>query len=154
MGFHIHGHSSHYPSEKASSLYSCICPPSYHRRRVAKSSLSELVAATALGTESAIAGVPGMTPTIQSQVMDALVDARVKSCSWVCYAMIAVNLAGVLAAFYLRDYDHLFTSHVPRQIYARGEGIMHIKEARDVDNEAAQEVDDATREAHLVSKKA
>lgn len=118
-----------------------------------KSSSSELVATAALGTESAIAGIPGITPTIQSQVLDALVDARVKSYSWVYYSMIAVNLAGVLAAFYLRDYDHLFTAHVPRQISARGEGITHIKEAVEVDNEAAREVDDATREAHLVSKK-
>lgn len=119
-----------------------------------QSSLSDLVAAAALGTENAIAGVPGMTPTIQTKVMDALVDAGVKSYSWVYYAMIAVNFAGVLAAVYLRDYDHLFTTHVPRQIYARGEGITHIKEAGRVDSEAAREVDDDTREAHPVSEKA
>lgn len=138
---------------KLSQYIAAFVPSAAIAAGLPKSSLNDLVAAAALGTESAIAGVPGMTPTVQSQVMDALVDARVKSYSYVYYAMIAVNLAGVLAAFDLRDYDHLFTTHVPRQIYAKGEGIVHIKEAGEVDSEAAPGVGDAPREAHLVSEK-
>lgn len=87
-----------------------------------QSSLADLLAAAATGTESAFNAVPGMTSKILETAMSALVDARVVAYSYIYYASIPVNFIGVAAALCLRDYDHLLNSHVPRQIYKHGQG--------------------------------
>lgn len=87
-----------------------------------KSSLVDLLQATATATAKAFQAVPGMTPEIQNAVIDALVSARSTAYSYIYYASIPVNMCGVIAALFLRDYDHLLNSHVPRQIYKHGRG--------------------------------
>ncbi|KAK4947679.1 hypothetical protein LTR10_013625 [Elasticomyces elasticus] len=87
-----------------------------------KSSLTALLTATVTGTAAALKAVPGMTTEIQAVVTNALLDAHASAYSYIYYASIPVNLCGVIAALCLRGYDHLLTSHVPRQIYNKGKG--------------------------------
>lgn len=87
-----------------------------------QSSLASLLQAAATGTAAAFEAVPGITARITQAAMDALVDARVVSYSYIYYASIPVNFVGVVAAICMRDYDHLLNSHVPRQIYSHGQG--------------------------------
>ncbi|KAI1613098.1 fungal trichothecene efflux pump [Exophiala viscosa] len=103
-----------------------------------KSSLTALLTATATGTAAALKAVPGMTTEIQAVVTNALLDARASAYSYIYYASIAVNLCAVIAALCLRGYDHLLTSHVPRQIYNHGKGA-DTAQAQAADIEQATE---------------
>ncbi len=114
-----------------------------------KSSVADLLQAATTGTVAAISAVPGMTPRIQQAAVDALVNARVKSYSYIYYASIPVNFCGVVAALCLRDYDHLLNSHVPRQIYTHGQGVgdahgQPADEEKDPPQPIAPQEDDKT----------
>ena len=105
---------------------------------LAKSSLTDLFNAIALGTPSALAKVPGINPSIEAAVGTAVASAYAAAYAYVYYAAVAVGLVGLigtlplllsqhlrdklhmlmcLACCLIRDYDQYFTSHVPRQIY-------------------------------------
>lgn len=86
-----------------------------------ESSLTELFAAINIGTDTAFSAVPGITPEIEVAVGAALSDAYAAAYAYVYYAAVAVGVVGLIACIYVRDYDALFTGHVPRKIYASGE---------------------------------
>lgn len=44
-------------------------------------------------------------------------------------------MCAVIAACFLKNYDHLLSSHVPRQIYAQGEGVKGAQHGKEVDIE-------------------
>lgn len=84
-----------------------------------------LFAAVANGTSAAYNDVPGMTSSIEADIMNAVTDGRVKSYSYIYFATIAVNAMPIIAGFLMKDYDHLMNAHVPRQIYRNGVGAVH-----------------------------
>jgi hypothetical protein len=86
------------------------------------SSFTSLLAAVANGTTSAYNAVPNMTPEIETKIINAVTDGRVKAYSYIYYATIAVNAVPIIAGLLMKDYDHLLNSHVPRQIYRNGQG--------------------------------
>jgi hypothetical protein len=122
-----------------------------------KSSVTDLVAAATAGTVTALKAVPGMTAKIQQAAIDALVDARVVSYSYIYYASIPINFCGVVAALCLRDYDHLLNSHVPRQIYKQGQGadavhdqqhVADVEQSKDEKSVVVNDTDDIDKEPY------
>ncbi|KIW23924.1 uncharacterized protein PV07_12085 [Cladophialophora immunda] len=99
------------------------------------SSLKDVLTAASVGTAAALDKVPGMNPAIATQIMDALVEARVWSYKFIYLASIPINFCAVVAAFFIKDYDPLLSSHVPRQIYAHGEGVKKSQEKGTIDIE-------------------
>ncbi|KIV91538.1 hypothetical protein PV10_06067 [Exophiala mesophila] len=101
------------------------------------SSLDELMTAVGDGTADALNAVPGMTGGILNATLDALVDAKTASFSYMYYATIPVNVIMLGAVLLMKDYDKLLTTHVPRQVYANGEGVEHHEKFGDVEGSPA-----------------
>lgn len=103
------------------------------------SSVPALMEAIAIGVKPDLSSVDGVTPAIEDAAINALLDARVVSYSYIYYATIAVNGLGVIAALCLRDYDHLLNSHVPRQVYTGNQGAAGTSSSDDASsNEKAE----------------
>jgi hypothetical protein len=86
-----------------------------------ESSLADLFAAINAGTPEALALVPGITPDIEVAVGESLSNAFAAAYAYVYYAAVAVGAVGLIACICVKDYDALFTGHVPRKIYTAGE---------------------------------
>lgn len=80
------------------------------------SSLGSLFEAIAAGTPKALAAVPGINPDIQQAVANSLANAHAAAYAFVYYAAVAIGMVGVIAAVFMKDYDHMLTSHVSRRI--------------------------------------
>jgi hypothetical protein len=118
-----------------------------------KSSVADLLKAAAAGTSAAFNTVPGMSPRIQEAAINALLEARAVSYSYIYYASIPVNFVGVVAALCMRDYDHLLNSHVPRQIYSHGTGADDTGEQQvDVEQSPSEKEEDIVTEKKTYSQ--
>jgi hypothetical protein len=118
-----------------------------------KSSVADLLKAAAAGTSAAFNTVPGMSPRIQEAAINALLEARAVSYSYIYYASIPVNFVGVVAALCMRDYDHLLNSHVPRQIYSHGTGADDSGEQQvDVEQSPSEKEEDIVTEKKTYSQ--
>ena len=93
-----------------------------------QSSLTDLFNAIAAGTPTAMASVPGINTKIEAAVASSLATAYAAAYAYVYYAAIATGLVGLIACISIRDYDHLFTSHIPRQIYRPGAQQQQLNE--------------------------
>jgi nicotinamide riboside kinase len=88
--------------------------------------------------------VPGMTPNIESVLIDALEDAYAAAFAFVYYAAVAVGATAVIAALFIKDYDQFLTGHVPRQVYKKREqekvlevdGPVHLEDVGTAKSEA------------------
>ncbi|OQV06491.1 hypothetical protein CLAIMM_11048 [Cladophialophora immunda] len=85
-----------------------------------KSSLTDLFTALGVGTTAALEAVPGMTNEILAAVGSATATAYAAAYSYVYYAAVAIGVIGLFACVIIKDYDPLFTDHIPRQIYRGG----------------------------------
>ncbi|KAL2421666.1 Trichothecene efflux pump TRI12 [Exophiala dermatitidis] len=85
-----------------------------------KSSLTDLFTALDVGTTAALEAVPGMTNEILAAVGSATATAYAAAYSYVYYAAVAIGVLGLFACVIIKDYDPLFTDHIPRQIYKGG----------------------------------
>lgn len=82
-----------------------------------QSAVPDLLAAVAMGTPQALAKVPGITAATEAAVAQALTSAYAYAYQFVYYAAAAFCSVGLIACIALRDHDHLFNDHLPRQIY-------------------------------------
>jgi hypothetical protein len=106
---------------KAPAKILAYVPPAAIDAGLPESSLPELFEAIGAGTPTALAQVSGMTPQINGAVETSLSNAYAAAYAYVYYAAVAVACVGLVACICVKDYDDLFTSHIPRQIYASGE---------------------------------
>ena len=118
--------NNHVPTELASYV-----PPAATNAGLPSSSITALFDALAAGTPSALAKVPGITPSVEAAVAAAIADAYGAAYAYVYYAAIVVGLVGrigssvkltvmtdcVTACSSVRDYDQYFTGLIPWQIY-------------------------------------
>ncbi|CZR68169.1 related to trichothecene efflux pump [Phialocephala subalpina] len=88
-----------------------------------EASLPALFAAIAAESTAAFAAVPGFTPEIEAAVSSALVEVYSSAFKYVYYAALAIGGAAIIAAAFLKDYDPLMTGHLPKQVFAYGEGV-------------------------------
>jgi hypothetical protein len=116
---------------KTPEKIAAMVPPAAIAAGLPESSLTALFAAIAAGTSSAYADVPGLTPAIQAVVAQALSDAYAAAYAYVYYAAVAVGGVGLIAAIFLRNYDHELDTHVPRKIYAGGKADDSVSESSD-----------------------
>lgn len=124
-------------------------PPAALDGGLPESSIPALLKAAAIGAAPTFEGVPGMTESIREIATEALLDARVSAYHYIYYSTIAINGLGVIAALLLRDYDHLFNSHVPRQMYTGGKGAAGGLPTEKQDLETQSKDDNGNEVNHL-----
>ena len=71
-------------------------PPAALNAGLPQSSLTALFEAIAAGTPSALAKVPGITPSIEAAVAAALSNAYAAAYAYVYYAAVAVGVVGLV----------------------------------------------------------
>lgn len=124
-------------NNKAPAKIAEMVPPAAIKAGLPETSLPDLFKAITAGTPAAYAAVPGISPTIQTAVGAALSNAYSAAYAYVYYAAVAVGLAGLIACIFMKDYDHLLNSHVPRQVGNINDRILEEKDtemSRDVDS--------------------
>lgn len=119
-------------SNKAPAKIAEMVPPAAINAGLPEASLTDLFTAIGIGSSAALAGVPGMTPEIETAVVSSLSNAYAAAYAYVYYAAVAFGGVGLIACICIRDFDKHFTGHVPRKIYKAGEkdgGDLSDKEA-------------------------
>lgn len=105
------------------------------------SSIADLLDAISAGTAEAMSNVPSITPAIEMAVTAALTDAYTAAYAYVYYAAAAVGAFGLIACICIKDYDKLFTKHIPRQIYKAKEAEKPRNHAEQQNPEAGEDKD-------------
>lgn len=85
------------------------------------SSVSALLTAVGAGSQDALLAVPGMSQEILSITNAKVSDAYAAAYAYPAYTAVALGVTSIVAAYFIRDFDHCLSDHVSRQIYHKSE---------------------------------
>jgi len=135
-------------NNRNSSLSAKYIPKAVLEAGLPKSSLPALFKAILAGTADALAAVPGFNAAVGAALGLAQKNAFSGALKTVFLATISFGACGIIAAFFVKNIDHLLTDDVVRKLHRRDVKEIHEAVVRDEEKEVPEK--DAIKSVEVV----